>query len=72
MIRNAAYSLSNDNQASKKFQIDSNEKYERYLIPAGLPTNNSFYSFGGRKSINEVKRREEVLSPKLLTSSEFS
>jgi hypothetical protein len=38
------------------------------MVPKGKPTNNTFYSFGGRSSILQV-RENEVVSPVLLSNS---
>ena len=70
VYRNAEYTVKY--QPMKSMQDDLNSKYERYLVPSGRPTNNTFYAFGGKSNINQAKGRETVLSPKLLTNSELN
>ena len=69
VYRNAEYTV--NYHPKKSMQDDFNRKYERYLVPSGRPTNNTFYAFGGKSNIKQAKGRETVLTPKLLTNSEL-
>ena len=69
-FRNAEYTVNYKPKIS--YQNGFTTDYERYLVPSGRPTNNSFYTFGGLSNINWAKVRESVISPKLLTNSELS
>ncbi len=39
--------------------------YDRFLVPA-QPSNKTFYSFGGQKSLNQERHQHEIVSPQLL------
>jgi HKD family nuclease len=47
MTRNAEYTFAIGELQNK---LNSTE-YSKYMVPKGKPTNNTFYSFGGRSSI---------------------
>lgn len=63
MTRNAVYNWT----IKDRFKNSKSKSYQKYLIPKGKPTNQSFYGFGGKSQINEFIQNE-VISPQLLSS----
>jgi hypothetical protein len=69
--RNCAYVAEIGEPFSKTFYSSKSAvkpDYSGYLIPKGIntQTNNTFYSFGGKKSIKKSRVDNEMVAPVLL------
>lgn len=62
--RNAVYSWGIGQHVPKT----QSASYSKFLVPKSKPTNNTFYSFGGKSTMNEF-RDNEVVAPALLSNS---
>jgi hypothetical protein len=70
MIRNAPYTLGFQKPMYSSTQSGFKGNYSRYLVAHNKPTNNSFYSFGGKRSIRQARDEEFMVSPALLSNTE--
>lgn len=62
--RNAVYTWGANNRQTQS----ASRSYSKFMVPKGKPTNHTFYSFGGKSSMNEF-RDNEVVAPALLSNS---
>lgn len=63
--RNAVYTWG----AQQGAPNSASKSYSKFLVPKNKPTNNTFYSFGGKSGMNEF-RDNEVVAPTLLSNSQ--
>lgn len=63
-VRNAVYTWGTGAHESKR----QSASYSKFLVPKNKPTNHTFYSFGGKSTMNEF-RDNEVVAPALLSNS---
>lgn len=64
-VRNAVYSFQ-----VEQFKPRPKGDYYRQLVPKDKPSNNSFYSFGGKSTIKQVVK-SEIVNPVLLSHADL-
>lgn len=52
-----------------KMESAQKSGYSKYIVPRGKPTNNTFYSFGGRSTMHDGPQDNDVVSLQLLSNS---
>lgn len=67
MTRNAEYTYRIPTAAD--YTTPEKPSYSKYMVPRGKPTNNTFYSFGGKSSMMGGPQDNDVVSPQLLSNS---